>query len=57
VLLDLVTTHRQPPGFAPWLVAYAALAVVLQLVGALAGRRRLPALPDRDYGVPAEAAR
>jgi hypothetical protein len=52
VLTDLVTTHRQPPGFAPWLAGYAALAIALQAVGAIIHRRRRPTLPDGDYGVP-----
>ncbi|GHG42521.1 MULTISPECIES: hypothetical protein [Amycolatopsis] len=51
VLFDLVTTQRQPPGFAPWLLGYAALAIALQI----AGRWRRPALPDGDYGVPLPA--
>jgi hypothetical protein len=55
VLLDLVTTHRQPPGFAPWLAGYAALAIALQIAGGLAARRRRPALPAGDYGVPLPA--
>ncbi|MCR6487212.1 hypothetical protein M8542_30725 [Amycolatopsis sp. OK19-0408] len=50
VLTDLVTTHRQPPGFAPWLLGYAALAVALQVVGALADRRHRVALPAGHYG-------
>lgn len=55
VLIDLVTTRRQPPGFTPWLVGYAVLAITLQVIGALLGRRRRPALPDGDYGVPLPA--
>lgn len=50
VLIDLVTTHRQPPGFAPWLVAYAGLAVALQIVGAVADRRHRTMLPEGSYG-------
>ncbi|MEA5362934.1 hypothetical protein VA596_25620 [Amycolatopsis sp., V23-08] len=52
VLTDLVTTHRQPPGFAPWLAGYAALAIALQVVDAIIHGRRRPALPDGNYGVP-----
>ncbi len=55
VLVDLVTTQRQPPGFAPWLVGYATLAIALQITGALRTRRRPRVLPDGDYGVPLPA--
>ncbi|MFJ1766826.1 hypothetical protein ACIOD2_41310 [Amycolatopsis sp. NPDC088138] len=55
ILLDLLTTHRQPPGFAPWLAGYAALAIALQAVGAIIHRRRRTALPDGDYGRPLPA--
>jgi hypothetical protein len=55
VLVDLVTTHRQPPGFAPWLVGYAALAIALQIVGGLLGRWRRPVLPGGGYGIPLPA--
>jgi hypothetical protein len=55
VLTDLITTHRQPPGFAPWLVGYAVLAVALQVVSGLVLGRRRPRLPDGDYGVPLPA--
>ncbi|WP_328612541.1 hypothetical protein OHS18_24515 [Amycolatopsis sp. NBC_00355] len=55
VLVDLVTTHRQPPGFAPWLAGYVVLAIALQVVGVLVSRRRRPALPAGDYGVPLPA--
>jgi hypothetical protein len=52
VLLDLVTTNRQPPGFTPWLAGYAGLVIALQAVGAFVHRRRRPALPDGHYGEP-----
>ncbi|KDN17583.1 hypothetical protein DV20_35230 [Amycolatopsis rifamycinica] len=56
VLTDLITTHRQPPGFAPWLIGYAVLVLALQIAGAFAARRRPhPPLPDGDYGVPLPA--
>lgn len=44
VLADLATTNRQPPGFAPWLIAYVVLAVGAQAAGLVRHRRRaLPA--------------
>ncbi|MBE1500903.1 putative membrane protein YedE/YeeE [Amycolatopsis lexingtonensis] len=55
VLFDLLTTNRQPPGFGPWLIGYAGLALALQLVGSLRHRRRRPVLPPGDYGVPLPA--
>jgi hypothetical protein len=55
VLTDLITTHRQPPGFALWLVGYVVLAIALQVVGALVHHGRRPALPDGDYGEPLPA--
>lgn len=45
-LLDVVT-HRVPPGYGPWLVAYAALVLATELIAYLRGRRPLP--PGR-YG-------
>ncbi|VVJ15454.1 Uncharacterised protein [Amycolatopsis camponoti] len=47
-LLDVVT-HRLPPAYGPWLVAYVALVVVTELVAYVRGRRPLP--PGR-YGDP-----
>jgi hypothetical protein len=55
VLLDLVTTNRQPPGFASWLAGYVGLVIALQAVGAFVHRRRRPALPDGHYGEPLPA--
>ncbi|MEV6646140.1 hypothetical protein [Amycolatopsis sp. NPDC051371] len=55
VLLDLVTTHRQPPGFTSWLLGYVLLAVGIQVIGALVHQRRRPALPDGHYGEPLPA--
>jgi hypothetical protein len=51
VLLDLVTTNRQPPGFTPWLACYAGLVIALQAVGGF-HRRGRPALPEGRYGEP-----
>ncbi|WP_370968679.1 hypothetical protein [Amycolatopsis sp. cg9] len=55
VLIDLLTGNRQPPGFGPWLIGYAGLALALQLVGGLRHWRRRPALPPGGYGVPLPA--
>ncbi|WP_370945930.1 hypothetical protein AB5J62_43715 [Amycolatopsis sp. cg5] len=41
VLIDLVTTHRQPPEFTWWLVAYAALAIATTVVSGIKHRYRL----------------
>jgi hypothetical protein len=53
VLLDLLTTHRQPHEFTLWLAVYAALAAGTQLAGRLAHRRRHRTLPLGYYGSPA----
>ncbi|MFI5591498.1 hypothetical protein ACIA5G_41055 [Amycolatopsis sp. NPDC051758] len=55
VLMDLITTHRQPPGFALWLIGYVMLAIALQIVGKVIHWRRRPALPDGHYGEPLPA--
>ncbi|WP_439383664.1 hypothetical protein [Amycolatopsis lexingtonensis] len=55
VFIDLLTTNRQPPGFGPWLIGYAGLALALQLVGGLRHWRRRPVLSPGDYGVPLPA--
>ncbi|WIX85535.1 hypothetical protein [Amycolatopsis sp. DG1A-15b] len=51
VLVDLITTHRQPPGFAPWLIGYAVLAIALQIVGGVFDLRRRPVLRGGGYGI------
>jgi CDP-diglyceride synthetase len=48
LILDVVT-YRLPPGYSTWLVAYAALVVVTELIAYVRGRRPLP---PGDYGVP-----
>jgi hypothetical protein len=52
VLVDLVTTNRQPHEFTMWLVVYVALAVGTQLIGWVVHWRRYRTLPPGYYGAP-----
>jgi hypothetical protein len=44
VLFDLVTDDAQPPGYRPWLIGYAALAVATQAVAGFVDSRRSRAI-------------
>jgi hypothetical protein len=52
VPVDFMFDDRQPPGFAIWLVAYAALAFGTQSAGLVTLRRRYRSLPPGYYGMP-----
>ncbi|WP_329055181.1 hypothetical protein OG738_17430 [Amycolatopsis sp. NBC_01488] len=49
MLVDLVTSNRQPPGFAPWLLAYVVLAAGTEAVARLTRHRALRA---GNHGTP-----
>ncbi|WIY05741.1 hypothetical protein QRX60_18535 [Amycolatopsis mongoliensis] len=51
-ILDVALGNRLPAAYAPWLVAYAALAVVTELVAYVRSRRPLP---PGHYGDPLPA--
>jgi len=44
VVFDPMTGNAQPPGYAPWLIGYAALAVVTQAVAGFVSWRRSRAI-------------
>jgi hypothetical protein len=44
VLFDPMTDNAQPPGYTPWLIGYAALAVATQAVAVFVNRRRSRAI-------------
>lgn len=52
VPLDFMFDDRQPPGFAVWLIVYAVLVLVVQVIGFVKFRRRYRTLPPGNYGVP-----